>query len=72
MLIEQEAKLQQDFPPHGNVLARLNALMHYVLDKPRCTALDSLPILLLCNQDDIFGALYTIFAIVPGAGHAEW
>ncbi|MEB4800953.1 pyrimidine utilization protein D [Acinetobacter soli] len=71
MLIEQEAKLQQDFPPHGNVLARLNALMHYVLDKPRCAALDSLPILLLCNQDDMLVPYTQSLQLYRALGHAE-
>ncbi|MGF4503806.1 alpha/beta hydrolase, partial [Klebsiella pneumoniae] len=56
---------------HGNVLARLNALMHYVLDKPRCAALDSLPILLLCNQDDMLVPYTQSLQLYRALGHAE-
>ena len=53
LLDQQEAKMQLDFPPHANVLKRLNALMQYHVDTARIETLKRLPVCLIANQDDM-------------------
>lgn len=53
LLEQQEAKMQSDFPPHANVLKRLNALMQYQVDTARIDTLKQLPVCLIANQDDM-------------------